>query len=291
MISILSQPFQFKFLEFMEPWSQFSILKKTVETSFPVHWHEFCEVEFVISGEASQILNGTSYPLHKGSIFFLSPSDFHAVNVPKGGKFEVYALKFAENMLREPLFRRIFETPENFVAEFSGEAYDQLLSCFEKLLNEYENDYPFREMMINNLLEEILIMLIRKSGNVKTQKMNSGDKFWKNPVYRALGYIHKNYQNQIALEDVATYSHLSPSYFSRLFHSSIGCSFQSYLQELRLQAARVLLVTSELTINEICILAGFNTYAHFSRVFRKSVGVSPQIFRINRVNFMKNRTK
>ena len=43
-----------------------------------LHWHEFYEIEYVIEGTATQIINGKEYPIGPGSVTLLSPVDFHS---------------------------------------------------------------------------------------------------------------------------------------------------------------------------------------------------------------------
>ena len=49
----------------------------TVESEHPIHWHSFFEIEIILSGEGSYVLNDISYDISEYNMFFLSSTDFH----------------------------------------------------------------------------------------------------------------------------------------------------------------------------------------------------------------------
>ena len=51
------------------------ILRKSVWRDYLTHWHDVCELEFILSGSGRQILNGREYPLHGGCMYMLTPAD------------------------------------------------------------------------------------------------------------------------------------------------------------------------------------------------------------------------
>ena len=55
--------------------------ERYLQHSFPLHWHDYYEIELCTSGEGIQRINGVAYPFSKGSFILLRPSDFHEVEV------------------------------------------------------------------------------------------------------------------------------------------------------------------------------------------------------------------
>jgi AraC-like DNA-binding protein len=82
-----------------------------------------------------------------------------------------------------------------------------------------------------------------------------------------------------ALEEVAGMAGVSRSYFSRMFHSTVGKPFRDYVRDLRLTHAYELLVTSRLSLTAIALEAGFYDLPHFDKAFRQRLGLSPRQFR------------
>jgi len=76
--------------------------------------------------------------------------------------------------------------------------------------------------------------------------------------------------------------HVTPNYFSSIFHKRTGQSFQAYLVEARLLRACQLLRSTRLDVGEVARRAGFRDPAYFSRRFRQSRGCSPTAWRVGR---------
>lgn len=95
----------------------------------------------------------------------------------------------------------------------------------------------------------------------------------------AIHFITENYAYRITLSDVASETHLNPAYFSSLFKKSTGISFKEYLNLVRIEESKRLLITTEFSIIDIAIGIGFEDQSYFSKVFKKYTGVTPKQFR------------
>ncbi len=99
---------------------------------------------------------------------------------------------------------------------------------------------------------------------------------------QAMAYIHEHYRDPISREDIARHIGVSEGYLSRCFTQETGLSLIQYLTRYRIQQARQLLVSSDMTVTEIALEVGFSDSNYFSRVFRREVGVSPLTYRRRR---------
>ncbi len=106
-------------------------------------------------------------------------------------------------------------------------------------------------------------------------------------IFKATNYIKQNYANPITLEDVAKSVYLSNSYFSKVFNKSVGESFSSYLNKVRIENSKRMLLKSNQNLTQISINTGFGDQSYFTKVFKKVVGVSPGKFRELRGNLTK----
>lgn len=98
-------------------------------------------------------------------------------------------------------------------------------------------------------------------------------------VSKACDYIQKNIHKNITLDDVARQIHLSTYYFSRLFKGKTGVNYSDYLIQLRLEKAKILLLTTNDTVAVIAKKVGYCETNSFSRLFKSRLGVNPSQYR------------
>ncbi|HEX9132312.1 MAG TPA: AraC family transcriptional regulator [Ktedonobacteraceae bacterium] len=98
-------------------------------------------------------------------------------------------------------------------------------------------------------------------------------------VERAVQAMHTHLHEVLTLEDLAAAAYLSPSHFHRVFHRLIGIPPGEFLSALRLQAARRLLLTTPLSVTEICFEVGYSSIGSFTSRFTHLVGLSPRLLR------------
>ena len=84
---------------------------------------------------------------------------------------------------------------------------------------------------------------------------------------------------KITLETAAEHVFLSPSYLSRKFKEETGKNFNRYLSEVRTEAAKQLLENSGAELSDIAQSVGFEDQSYFSKVFRRTQGMTPKEYR------------
>jgi AraC family transcriptional regulator len=99
---------------------------------------------------------------------------------------------------------------------------------------------------------------------------------------RVLEYIEANLDTNVRLNALAAEVGVSAFHFSRLFKQSTGCSPHQYLLGRRLERAKTLLCQPRTTLAEIGASTGFADQGHFTKVFRRFVGVTPSEYRKSR---------
>ena len=99
---------------------------------------------------------------------------------------------------------------------------------------------------------------------------------------RVVDHVLANLETPIRVEDLAAVTRLSASHFSRAFKLSFRMSPHAYIVALRLSHARALLSDSNEQISQIAVACGFADQAHFSRVFHRSIGCAPGLWRRER---------
>lgn len=98
-------------------------------------------------------------------------------------------------------------------------------------------------------------------------------------VGRVRDYLSANYPEHITLSELADRYHVDPSYLSRIFSQTFGETITAYLTRMRVEASIALMKDSSRKLEAISFAVGYDDYNYFSRVFRKSTGVSPSEYR------------
>ncbi|WP_309123490.1 response regulator [Paenibacillus sp.] len=94
-------------------------------------------------------------------------------------------------------------------------------------------------------------------------------------VRQGVEYVHRHYDQDIHLHDVAKRVNLSPSWFAALFRAEVGKPFNEYVQRYRLDRAKRLLRESDLKVYEVAESVGIANARYFSRLFFDAFGVTP----------------
>lgn len=135
-------------------------------------------------------------------------------------------------------------------------------------------------LAIDLLVLDLVDTVLEKMGNPKSLfALQSPLKKHLDTLERAKTYINNNFQEDVGLNDIAEYAHISPFHFSRVFKSLTHWTPHQYLLHTRLKYAEILLRDTKMPITDVAFASGFNSLEHFSSVFRKKMGIPPRRFR------------
>lgn len=101
-------------------------------------------------------------------------------------------------------------------------------------------------------------------------------------IFKAISYIKLNYMKRLTLEDVAKEVYLSPSYLSKVFAKEMNCNFITYLNRIRIEKGKALLLSDNYSLSEISEAVGYDNQSYFSKVFKKTTGITPGKFKETR---------
>ena len=102
---------------------------------------------------------------------------------------------------------------------------------------------------------------------------------WYDAIKDAIDYVSKNYAYDISVADLAARANLSASQFSRVFRRQTETSPAQYIARTRINAARIMLETTDTLVTDIAAATGFCDHAHFIKTFKRIVGTTPSHYR------------
>ena len=102
---------------------------------------------------------------------------------------------------------------------------------------------------------------------------------WYDPIRKSVAYLNTHYADNISVEQLARLSHYSVAQFRKLFQKLMRMSPSAYVIQVRINAAKTLLKTTDRLIADIATETGFCDHSHFIKTFRAATGQTPNEFR------------
>lgn len=126
------------------------------------------------------------------------------------------------------------------------------------------------------LIKECESPYAKKINNIiRNDNVNNTNEY----VEKIKEYIDDNYSRDITLDEIADEMHMNPAAFSRFFKNHIGEKFVDYLNRIRVEKAKQMIIMSGDNINELYEKCGYMSKAHFFKNFRFYTGMTPMEYR------------
>jgi AraC family transcriptional regulator len=219
------------------------------------------------------------YYCKPGEMLFVPAGMRYASNWQQAGEFSLlgFSSRFFEQVVRESVHvKRVELIPHIGINDLLVQQVGLALKA------DVEAQHPTGRMFGEALATGLVIHLLRQY-SVWRPQLASDDKgrLSESQLQRVFDYIHNHLDQDVALEDIANVLSLSQYHFCRLFKQATGVAPYQYLTQRRIERAKQLLLTTNLTITEIAFAVGLSNHSSFTRLFRQYVGVSPKLFRVS----------
>jgi AraC-like DNA-binding protein/mannose-6-phosphate isomerase-like protein (cupin superfamily) len=184
----------------------------------------------------------------------------------------------------------IFEAPELDLKALENQVLTMpttLREDMHALIHELQSPGTDSRMLINSLVVRLLIGHKRaQAGTAVTIPANTipalNDSSQRSLVEAAETYLREHLDQPIQRREIAAALHLSGAHLARVFRAATGRTLVQRLTELRMHKAKELLLESTLSITQVAVAVGMVSFSHFTRTFKRGVGVSPGSYRRTR---------
>ena len=221
------------------------------------------EIEFFDADYFYTVIDGEKYPLKQNTLIISKP------NQERYSKLH-FNCRYFHVYLSDGEIKDFFDNCKTLYLVSDGKEYIKLFDRLSRLcVSAGRNYYKIKSELY------ALIDRLTKDAMLTSQSSNPKASVSRNAVIKSAKYIEENFAFDIKLEDIAKSVYLHPNYFFKLFKKYLGVSPTKYLLEVRIEHAKYLLMTTELSISEIADKCGFASQTYFSYVFKNSVGKSP----------------
>ena len=192
-------------------------------------------------------------------------------------------LNYTESFLSEALYNDLpLLIPKQMHIEKIAGFYhisDLLTSAITK---NHTKEINYKFSISSCLMEvfKIISNLWMESINTPSRMHVSADTYEKST--QLLNYLHTSYQEKITGGKIEGLFSMNFDYLNRIFKKRTGSTIFAYLNQIRLDQAKQLLITTPLSLSEIASMTGFSDVYYFSHFFKKQVGIPPALYRRQR---------
>ena len=235
--------------------------------SFP-HSHPFTEIFFIRSGSGRIQIENESVPVAANSLVAIGAQLIHTEFSDSTTPLDYYVLG-VEGL-------KITDKEPEYLHVPASSSSPSISQCFENILREMHNKKEGYAEICQHYLA-ILILYFCRKGHVSYEIEDAQNS--SHECHKVKHFIDHNYQSKITLDALAENCSLSKYYLGHRFTELYGKSPIAYLNEVRLAAAKDLLLNTNHSIEEIASSTGFSSTSYFSQSFQKNFHTSPQQFR------------
>ena len=230
-------------------------------------------LEFVSAGHGQLTIAGRAFPLRPGSMFFYGPGIAHHISVDKGSTLVKYFVDFVGSPAQELLRNTPLSIPEPVqVAEPQA-----IVQIYEQL----HRTAGVQRGSFRRLCGLLLEMLILHASDLAVSQEAIDSPSW--ATYQSCRrFIESRFTQLKGLDEVAQACGLSKAYICRIFKRYHSCSPYQFLAQMKMAHAASLLLGPQSLVKQVAAAVGFDDVYHFSKVFKRTYGISPAHFRRHR---------
>lgn len=251
-----------------------------------MHWHKEMEIIYITKGKGIVRLDKERYVIRKGDIIFIPKETIHYIQSDKKEVLYFRSLVFDLTMLTsypgdlcqteivEPLVKKQVEMTNILNAEEDG--YEEVLETYERIIGACRKRGPFFYIEVKSLFYKLFYELfmgkyIRRAHREERKSAAA--------MKTILSYIEEHYYEKLTVNELAEMIHYSDYYFMKVFKSYTGKTLMSYINEMRVEKSKYLLINTQKSISDIALEAGFGQTSYYIRKFQEFQEETPLKFR------------
>lgn len=231
------------------------------------HWHEYCELEFVVRGTGLHQVGGKEYRFGAGYCWLVGGIESHGILTEE--ETELANLSFFPDLLPEEL-GSVLDTRPVILCRFPDARRAELEELFRRIAAE-ETPHPFSRLNASALLVQILVAVLREAGVDASVP----------PAFlrTVTAWARRHFREEAKLSSLASELSVSPNHLGKVFRNATGIAFSDYITGLRLNRACHLLSKTDLPVKIVALDSGFRSVEYFHTVFRAHLGRTPAEYR------------
>ncbi len=247
------------------------------------HYNTDCVFYYFIEGGGNIKIEGNNYPVSKGDLILINPSELFVCEIEGNAPHERLVLRVnygvLDNFLQDgtsllfPLYNRK-KGSGNYISKDKVEKTG-INNCLKEIYIHAKADNPSNNILaICKAVEMVNLCSTQISCSDTKTENNSGNSL----INEILVYLNEHFCDNITIEDIAVSFYIEKSYLSHLFKKCVGISLWNYVIYKRLNHFNDMICKGA-SIEEACTSAGFQNYSNFFRLYKKYTNTTPSEFK------------
>lgn len=233
-------------------------------------------IHCIMKGTGVYHVGDESYTLSEGQFFLIRPNEKVYYEADETDPWEYYWLGFNGNKVKELMHLQNI-TDETYMGKFD-DINGKVREWFEYLIN--ANHFDSQEKMT---IYGTFFTLFGCVNGINTSNPNLSKHSQKRKKLYSdtfMLYVNNSYHlHDLSIRGISESMNLSPAYLSQVIKKEMGVSPMSYLKEVRLHKASVILESSQHNVQEVAMMVGYDNLASFSRAFKERFGIAPSKYK------------
>jgi len=232
------------------------------DQQLPRHEHAFPSWTLLLSGSFEEVFSGETLVCTTGSVLTKPSAADHS---NRYGPVGAHCL-LIEACSSAAGVADVFAEPRMFSA-----------GVIPVVAQRIHREFRSQDSLSGIMLEALLVELTTASARVSSSAHCLSRKRWLNSVHDQL---EENFRCPPSLSELAAIHRVHPVYLCQAFRAAFGVNVGEFARAVRFEWAHACLVSGDRSIADIALTAGFSDQAHFSRDFKRRMGMSPRRYRI-----------
>ena len=238
-----------------------------------LHDHDYMQMILFLEGKGVFTVAGQPFSISGGELFLIRSNEIHGFHADSLARTLDVKFRVAQGDLSS----RLGSAPRVIHCIGPG-----IATRLERIHAEGEKKSSFYREVCSAQLTEILYLYLRHDSGDSTlnhSDVTAGPAAHDQVLMRALAYIHAEYRSTLTIEQIARAAGCTDRTLRLHFHDALQTRPLLFLQQHRINQAKVLIQCSDYSLKEIAQEVGFQTVHHFTRHFKALVGRTPADWR------------
>lgn len=245
-----------------------------------MHLHNYYELLYFKSGDASYIVENSIYQMSPGDLFITRPDEIHTISFHSDAVYERHFIQISPEYLDDidyDLLYFINQKPAGKINKISADIVKSYgLEEYFSMIEQYVvNRVPESDTLVKTYIIQMLVKI--NSALREYSGLFAEQPFADKRIIEIKKYIDEHFSEDLSLEFLCSYFYMSKYHLCRIFKNYTGLTVKEYINTRRITVAKQLIFEGH-NMTSVCYDCGYRDYSNFYKTFKHFTDKSPRDF-------------